>query len=506
MMPIAWKATAILVAACCAATCLRSRSASLRHFIWTAALAALLFLLVPLPVVGDGHTLPAQVLNIPALDVAVPAGRGTAPQTPWLMILYITGTVLAAARFLIGAFRTSWIVRRASPSSLGEELGVPVVSSADAPMPLAWGIFRPVIVLPEVALGWPDARLRAVLLHESMHHRRRDLLTQAIAQVACCLFWCHPLAWFALARQRRERERACDDAVLQQGIAAQEYATHLIDVVRAVAADRRGWSDAPAMADASSLETRVRAVLDRDIDRRAVTRPAACAIVFAALLALITASSVSLHAQTARGAITGVVQDPSGARVPNCRITAKNLDGANEEVGVADAAGEFRFTGIPVGHYLLEFRSPGFAISKVNAEVVTGATAQVAGRLAVGQTTESVTVNGKRSTSFVAPQLTRAAERIRVGGSVTPVRLLVQTRPVYPADLQQLGLEGTVVIRAIISKAGAVMNPQVVNSADPRLAKAALDAVSQWQYQPSLLNGEPIETLTSISVDFHLEP
>jgi protein TonB len=88
---------------------------------------------------------------------------------------------------------------------------------------------------------------------------------------------------------------------------------------------------------------------------------------------------------------------------------------------------------------------------------------------------------------------------------VTPLRLLRQTRPVYPPELQQLGLEGTVIMRAVISKNGAVLNPQVINSADPRLAKPAMDAVSQWQYQPALLNGEPVETLTTISIDFHLE-
>jgi protein TonB len=92
-----------------------------------------------------------------------------------------------------------------------------------------------------------------------------------------------------------------------------------------------------------------------------------------------------------------------------------------------------------------------------------------------------------------------------VGGMVTPVKLVRQTRPVYPPELQQLGVEGIVMLRAIISKDGAVLNPKVVNSVDPRLAKAALDAVSQWVYQPSLLNGEPVETLTAIHVEFQLE-
>jgi protein TonB len=83
-------------------------------------------------------------------------------------------------------------------------------------------------------------------------------------------------------------------------------------------------------------------------------------------------------------------------------------------------------------------------------------------------------------------------------------KLVRQPRPEYPADLQQAGVEGTVIIRAVISTGGTVMNPQVVNTVDPRLAKLALDAVGNWVYQPALLNGEPVETQTTISVDYRL--
>ncbi len=504
MTIIAWKATAILVAAFCAAGLAGRRPAALRHFIWTAAFAALLVLPLSL-LIGEGHSLPGPTVSIPVAATVVRAGQAPSPSIPWLPILYVAGALLSASRFLAGAMRTSWIVRRAAACELEAEAGARVVASADVSMPLAWGIARPVIVLPASALGWPAGRLRAVVLHEGMHHRRRDLLTQAMAQAACCLYWFHPLAWLALARQRREREHACDDAVLRNGMAAHDYATHLIDVVRAVAAGRKGWSDAPAMADTSSLEARVRAVLDRTVDRRPVGRATACLIGVGALLAVGIASTVSLRAQSGGGEITGVVQDPSGARVPNCRVTAKNVNGSNEETTQANAAGEYRFAGIPTGHYEIEASSRGFAVAKASADVVTGAVARVDVRLALGKTMEVVTVSGRRAAPIVAPQAARPAERIRVGGNVTPTRLLRQTRPVYPPELQQAGVEGVVMIRAIISKTGAVLQPQVVNSVDPRLAKAALEAVAQWEYEPTLLNGMPVETLTSIDVRFQLD-
>src|ERR1017187_2927636 len=90
------------------------------------------------------------------------------------------------------------------------------------------------------AREWPVERLRAALLHELMHVRRRDLLAQTMAQAACCLYWFHPLVWVAARQLRRERERACDDAVLLGGIAAHDYAQHLIEMVRALGGKRVG--------------------------------------------------------------------------------------------------------------------------------------------------------------------------------------------------------------------------------------------------------------------------
>ena len=87
---------------------------------------------------------------------------------------------------------------------------------------------------------------------------------------------------------------------------------------------------------------------------------------------------------------------------------------------------------------------------------------------------------------------------------VEAAKLIRQARPVYPPELQQLGVEGTVVLSAVISKDGTVLSPAVRNTVDPRFAAAAIEAVRQWVYQPALLNGEPVETVTTITLDFQL--
>jgi TonB family protein len=376
-------------------------------------------------------------------------------------------------------------------------------------MPMMWGILRPVIVLPAGAADWQPVRLHAVLLHELLHVQRLDLWAQAAAQAACCLYWFDPLVWMAARQLRKERERACDDAVLSRGLLASEYAGHLVDLVRTVAAKRTRWADAPAMAEASDLESRVRSLLDRNRNRRPLTRRGAFAVAAVACAVLAALASVTAHAQqavAARGALAGVVKDPSGAVVPNCKVTALSADGSSQEIARANVVGEYVFAAIPSGSYTLEFRAPGFAVAKVPVQVPDGKAARVDGMLEIGQITEAVTVMGARAAPKPAGPVANAApKRIQVGGNVQASRLIAQVKPTYPDDLQQAGVEGTVVMRAVISKEGTVLNPMVVNTGvNPGLAMAAAAAVRQWTYQPTLLNGQPVEVLTTITIDFQL--
>jgi protein TonB len=76
--------------------------------------------------------------------------------------------------------------------------------------------------------------------------------------------------------------------------------------------------------------------------------------------------------------------------------------------------------------------------------------------------------------------------------------------PVYPPDARAARVQGAVVLAAIIGQDGSVQSLRVVSSASPLLEKAALDAVKQWRYRPYLLNGNPVEVDTQITVNFTL--
>jgi protein TonB len=81
--------------------------------------------------------------------------------------------------------------------------------------------------------------------------------------------------------------------------------------------------------------------------------------------------------------------------------------------------------------------------------------------------------------------------------------LLHRVEPEYPAITKQAGIQGTVVIKAFISRAGAIERTELL-SGPPLLAHAALEAVRQWKYRPYYLNDEPVEVETQITVNFVL--
>src|SRR5438105_7849786 len=93
--------------------------------------------------------------------------------------------------------------------------------------------------------------------------------------------------------------------------------------------------------------------------------------------------------------------------------------------------------------------------------------------------------------------------RIRQGGAVTAASLINRVNPVYPPLARQTRVAGTVRLHAIISKQGTVQQLEVL-SGHPLLVQSALDAVRQWRYRPTLLNGEPVEVDTTIDVIFSL--
>jgi beta-lactamase regulating signal transducer with metallopeptidase domain/protocatechuate 3,4-dioxygenase beta subunit len=296
----------------------------------------------------------------PASPIAPPSGRWWGYLTPswtWLWAAWLAGALAVVSRSLAGWIAVRRLSRESRPiddagwNDLVRELSIPLglsrrillLRSERAVMPMTWSWTRPVILLPSDADSWDDARRRAVLLHELAHVVRLDCPTQALARLACAVYWFHPLAWLAERRMRVERERACDDVVLLAGARASEYATHLLETARGLRVPRAAALAATAMARPSQLEGRLMAILDPA--RRRVgpgRKPAAIALV-TAMIALVPLAMLRVGARAAgpmppssdliaddrpaadpagRMTVTGRVLDPSGKPVPNAAVMA----------------------------------------------------------------------------------------------------------------------------------------------------------------------------------------
>lgn len=227
-----------------------------------------------------------------AVQAEAPVASSTASPISWSMVLFaiwITGATLVIARLIAGLIAVQWMSRRTTQVidapwlplavELASELGLTrrlrFAESPRATMPMACGVFNPVVMMPTDAAEWPVERLRIVLLHELAHVKRRDCLTHVVAQMACALYWFNPLAWIAARHIRTERERACDDLVLASGTRGSDYAEELLEIAREMRAGRFPsvlTGATLAMAHRSQLEGRLMAILDPKVPRSGVSR------------------------------------------------------------------------------------------------------------------------------------------------------------------------------------------------------------------------------------------
>jgi protein TonB len=98
----------------------------------------------------------------------------------------------------------------------------------------------------------------------------------------------------------------------------------------------------------------------------------------------------------------------------------------------------------------------------------------------------------------------QAPPRLRVGGDIRRPQKIVHVDPIYPEQAKADRLEGMVIVEAVIATDGTVLDVDVIRSAHPLLDTAAVEAVSRWEYTPTLLNGEPVELVMSVNVTFSL--
>lgn len=517
----ALKGTLFLLLAGLLVMVLRRNSAAVRHLVWTLAVAAMLALPVAwftmpawnVPVLSQP---PAGYLLIRAMAVgpqnqtpteSVPADAGYPAWPEWLLCLWAAGFAVVAGRSAAGELRLRRFRLRApllqtrqansALSSISRLLGIsrPVElrTTAGMAVPFTWRSLHPVVVLPAEARNWPQSHLELVLAHELAHVRRYDNLTQMLAQAAVAVFWFHPLVWMAASQMRQERERACDDLVLSFGHPAADYAEVLLTLGRRLRGLEAVWPGVVSMAQPCQLEVRMKALLDRKVNHNPL--PARRAWMAASLALALLLPVAAIRATGERAAtISGTVRAPGGTVVAGAEVTIINTETIKKTSDTTGTDGSFEFS-VPAGRYRAVVTKPGFASTTI-PEFELKPTRNVLIVAMIGRPVEQA---GTQS-----PHAEKGRhQRIRVGGKVEQKKRIYGPPPHYPPLAKAAGVQGVVKLDAVIGKDGMVQDLRVL-SGPPLLVKASLDAVKDWRYRPTLLNGVPIEVETTITISFTL--
>jgi TonB family protein len=249
--------------------------------------------------------------------------------------------------------------------------------------------------------------------------------------------------------------------------------------------------------------------------------------------------------------VAGTVTDPSGGVLPGVTVLLKSRASSEARTAVTAATGTFAFTDVAAGDYDLDVSLSGFRRNDLALQVAPGQRMTTNVRMQLGTVAEEVAVMGRPGGSGTpagqmptslqtaddylaaaryyynreafadadtmlaqALQLIRASQPtstppvdapgvIRVGGSIREPRKTVDTRPVYPAGALASGAEGIVTLEAVIGRDGTVSDARITSPASV-FDTSAIDAVRQWIFTPTLLNGMPVEVLMTVKVNFQM--
>ena len=262
-----WQSTLVAVAAVLLTLAVRKHHARARYWLW---MAASLKFLVPFSVlVALGRylswsrpaapaaqsglyfveqlTQPFVSPDLPVIPHAAPSVSSSiwANMLPVLLVLWFVGFAAVVMFWTVRWRRVSAAMKSAQPLSEGREVGalrriehlggvrnpISVLLSRTSLEPGIFGIAHPVLLWPEgISHRLEDAHLEAILAHEVWHVRRRDNLSAALHMLVEAVFWFYPLVWWLGARLVEERERACDEEVLELGGDRQVYAESILKV------------------------------------------------------------------------------------------------------------------------------------------------------------------------------------------------------------------------------------------------------------------------------------
>jgi protein TonB len=424
--------------------------------------------------------------------------------------------------------------------------------------PVTFGFRRPVILLPaDLAARHADVQ-RAVLSHELFHVKRRDWCWLVFEEVVLALFWFNPAVWWMVSRVQLAREVVVDElAVLATG-RRRAYVEALMSF-----ADETSLAPVAAFAGRRQLFNRI-VLLSKEAVMSSHRLVFTCGVLAAALaagswqairafpLTAVPAAQVTLRtapgpleqrakpitpenpiprrvnyedpvypaeaeAAGARGSVTLMITLDEVGRVAETRRLRYSLTSGNPAVSVTVSGGspedETRFLVNRSVEQSNAVRAIAAALTEAavrsleqwrydppaNGPISFPATVSFTGAAGVSA------AHGGGATGVAGFNRVSTEGALRVGGNIRTPTKIHDVRPVYPAEAQAARVSGLVIVEARIGADGAVEDARILRSI-PLLDQAALDAVMQWRFTPTLLNGQAVPVIMTVTVNFVHQP
>jgi TonB family protein len=482
----------------------------------------------------------------------------------WWIVL--AGIVFRLARMAFGVVRLTRFRRsgRLAPASADhEELQRALGTRAEIRyvrdgQPVTCGVWRPVVLLPEHLTSHPPEIQRAVLAHELLHVRRRDWLWVMGEEVVRAVFWFHPGIWWLVARVRLAREETVDDLTVRATNQRRAYVEALLAF-----ADAAPFVPSAAFGRRRHLFRRMTLISKEAVmsSRRIVV---SCAILVIGVVAGSWYAVDAFPMRQAPGAVVpaaqpavagepGPLERSAKAITPENPIPRRTYSVTPRNPGDAKAAltavtlritlntlgrvGEARPLSRPLGGNGNATASDIFVKAALDAvkqwvyeppaeapisfDVTFVFPPASEARLVAhgGPLVEGGPLGGSPGGVIAGaapppppppppPPWVREGVTIgnpvRIGGEIKPPVKTKDVRPVYPSIAQSSHLQGVVIVEAVVGPEGRVDQARVLRSI-PLLDQAAIDAVTQWEFEPTRLNGVAVPVLFVVTVNFSLQ-
>jgi phage pi2 protein 07 len=205
-----------------------------------------------------------------------------------------------------------------------------LLSHEKAIVPLTWGVFKPVVMMPEASRSWSENQRSTALYHELSHIKRGDYLVMILARISRAVYWFNPLSWIVLGMVKREQEKACDELVLKAGIKPSTYAENLLFIRDSISGH---WNPPAAVLGAvsrSHLNDRLTTILKQRFILKEVRMKTKVLLSFLAILS-ISFIGLARPGNSVENRADAVVSEMATVKAPHGALEAPAVDQNQEK-------------------------------------------------------------------------------------------------------------------------------------------------------------------------------